>query len=192
MKRDLEIMKRHNVNAIRTSHYPNAPEFYRLCNRYGLYVIDEADLEMHGFCNRHPSFKWGYSNFDPTWPTDMPEWKNAFLDRAARLVERDKNHPCVIIWSLGNESGFGENHIAMADWIHGRDSTRLIHYERASAAVREHADKNPSDARRGIDRAMDMGAGGPGAGGKKQTERPPPVFPVRIHSCNGQRPRRRI
>ena len=142
MKRDLEIMKQHNINTIRTSHYPATPEFYRLCNRYGFYVIDEADLEIHGFCERNPTAGNKYSNFDPTWPTDMPEWKNAFLDRAIRLVERDKNNPCVIMWSLGNEAGFGVNHIAMADWIHGRDNTRLVHYERASMTAWEekHSD----------------------------------------------------
>jgi beta-galactosidase len=131
MRRDIEIMKRHNINAIRTSHYPNAPEFCRLCSRYGIYVIDEADQEMHGFVERYKPTKSGYSNFDPTWLTDMPEWKNAFIDRASRLVERDKNNPCVIFWSLGNESGQGANHVAMADWIHARDNTRLVHYERA-------------------------------------------------------------
>ena len=132
LRRDLEIMKQHNVNTIRTSHYPNTPEFYRLCNRYGLYVIDEADLEIHGFANRYGTVERGYSYFDPTWLTDMPEWKNAFIDRASRLVERDKNNPCVIMWSLGNEAGFGVNHVAMADWIHARDNTRLVHYEGAN------------------------------------------------------------
>jgi beta-galactosidase len=144
IRRDLELMKQHNINAIRTSHYPNTPEFYRLCNRYGFYVIDEADLEIHGFANRNPSAGAGYRYFDPTWLTDMPEWKNAFLDRARRLVERDKNHPCVIMWSLGNEAGFGVNHRAMADWIHRRDQTRLVHYERASGAAR--GNKEISDA----------------------------------------------
>jgi len=156
MRRDLVIMKRHNINAVRTSHYPNAPEFYRLCNRYGLYIIDEADLEIHGFCSRRPSVGWNYNNFDPTWPTDMPEWKNAFLDRAVRLVERDKNHPCVIMWSLGNEAAFGVNHVAMADWIHGRDNTRMVHYQGASDAVRNNKDKNYSDACVDIDSAMYM------------------------------------
>jgi beta-galactosidase len=176
MKRDLEIMKRHNVNAIRTSHYPNTPEFYRLCNRYGFYVIDEADLEIHGFCTRHLSEGYHYSNFDSTWPTDMPEWKNAFLDRAARLVERDKNHPCVIIWSLGNESGFGVNHIAMADWIHGRDNARPVHYERASAAIRENVDKNYSDACVDIGSTMYMGLEDLEAEGKNKQKDPRPFF----------------
>ncbi|MDR2536409.1 MAG: DUF4981 domain-containing protein [Treponema sp.] len=154
IRRDLELMKQHNINAIRTSHYPNTPEFYQLCNRYGFYVIDEADQEMHGFCTRRSGEHAGYSNFDPSWPTDMPEWKNAFLDRARRLVERDKNHPCIIIWSLGNESAFGANHVAMADWIHLRDPSRLVHYERASSAVREFKEKNYSDACVDLDSAM--------------------------------------
>ncbi|MDR0555080.1 MAG: DUF4981 domain-containing protein [Treponema sp.] len=136
MRRDLELMKRHNINAVRTSHYPNAPEFLRLCNQYGLYVIDEADQEMHGLNNRFPSASGlKYYDFDPSVPTGMPEWKGAFIDRASRMVERDKNNPSVIIWSLGNESGFGVNHIAMADWIHQRDNTRLVHYERASGTA---------------------------------------------------------
>jgi beta-galactosidase len=176
MKRDLEIMKRHNVNAIRTSHYPNAPEFYRLCNRYGFYIIDEADLEIHGFCNRRLSEGYRYNNFDPTWPTDMPEWKNAFLDRAVRLVERDKNQPCVVIWSLGNEAGFGVNQVAMAIWIHGQDNTRLVHYERASAAARENADKKYSDACVDIGSAMYMGLEQLEAEGKNKKKDPRPFF----------------
>jgi beta-galactosidase len=135
MRRDLVLMKRHNINAVRTSHYPNAPEFLRLCNQYGLYVIDEADQEMHGINNRFPGSGCKYYDLDPAVPTGLPEWKAAFIDRAGRMVERDKNNPCVIIWSLGNESGFGVNHIAMADWIHKRDNTRLVHYERASGTA---------------------------------------------------------
>lgn len=119
MKRDLMIMKRHNVNMIRTSHYPNDPRFYELCDKYGFYVCDEADLETHG-----------------TYPREMlsndPTWEDAYLDRAERMVERDKNHPCVIFWSLGNESWYGCNHIAMYKWIKSRDDSRLVHYEGAN------------------------------------------------------------
>jgi beta-galactosidase len=176
IRRDLALMKQHNINAIRTSHYPNAPEFYRLCNRYGFYVIDEADLEMHGFNSRHPSAQWGYSNFDPTVPTDMPEWKNAFLDRARRLVEADKNHPCVIFWSLGNEAGFGGNHVAMADWIHRRDNTRLVHYERASGAVREHPDRKYSDACVDVESVMYPGLEQLITEGKNKRKDPRPFF----------------
>lgn len=119
MVEDITLMKRHNINTVRTSHYPNDPRWYDLCDRYGLYVIDEADLETHGM---HPVS--GLSR--------DPEWREAYLDRVVRMVERDKNHPSVIIWSLGNESGFGDNHVAMAEWVHANDPTRLVHYEGAT------------------------------------------------------------
>lgn len=120
MLQDITLMKQHNINTVRTSHYPNAPYWYDLCDEYGLFVLDEADLETHGF---------GYDS--PTIPTRMPEFEKAFLDRAVRMVERDKNHPSIIMWSLGNESGSGPNHRAMAAWVRSRDLTRPIHYERA-------------------------------------------------------------
>jgi beta-galactosidase len=119
MLADVLMMKRHNVNAVRTSHYPPDPHFLDLCDRYGLWVIDECDLETHGFA----AAAW-HGN-----PSDDPAWREAYLDRAARMVERDKNHPCVIAWSLGNEAGTGANFAAMAAWIRGRDASRLIHYE---------------------------------------------------------------
>ena len=118
MVRDILLMKRHNINAVRTSHYPNDPYWLDLCDRYGLYVFDEADLESH--------FYWDKFTKDP-------EWRDAFIDRAERLVERDKNHPSVIVWSLGNESGYGANHDAMADWIREHDPTRPTHYHPAGA-----------------------------------------------------------
>lgn len=118
MVRDIELMKQHNINAVRTSHYPDDPRWYDLCDRYGIYVIDEADLESHG---ASALGDWGYF-------AKSPEWREAFLDRAVRMVERDKNHPCVVMWSLGNESGYGPNHDAMAEWIHSRDSSRPVHY----------------------------------------------------------------
>jgi beta-galactosidase len=176
IRRDLELMKRHNINTIRCSHYPNAPEFYRLCNRYGFYVIDEADLEMHGFCTRNASEQSRYSYFDRSWPTDMPEWRDAFLDRAVRLVERDKNHPCVIMWSLGNEAAFGANHVAMADWIHGRDNTRPVHYEQASSAPRAFPNKGYSDACVDIDSAMYSDLAFIEAEGKNKKKDPRPFF----------------
>ena len=126
MKRDLMQMKRHNINAIRTSHYPNAPEFLRLCDRYGFYVVDEADLETHGIEVK-----------DKFCLTNNPDWTEAYLDRARRMVERDKNHPCVIFWSLGNESFMGKNHLEMAKWIKARDPERLVHYEGAYAGEQE-------------------------------------------------------
>ncbi|CAA9570883.1 MAG: GH2 [uncultured Thermomicrobiales bacterium] len=121
MVRDIELMKRHNVNTVRTSHYPNDSAFYDLCDRYGLYVIDEADLETHGF---DLVGDWSQLSNDP-------EWRAAYLDRAERLIGRDRNHPSVIIWSLGNESGYGDNHDAMADLIRAADPTRPLHYEGA-------------------------------------------------------------
>lgn len=127
MRRDLLLMKQHNINTIRTSHYPNHPEFYRMCDQLGFYVVDEADLELHGFCVRERGYQ--YQCYDPTWPTDMPEFREAFLERAVRMVERDKNHPCVIMWSLGNESGYGANHDAMGDYVRQRDPSRLLHFE---------------------------------------------------------------
>jgi len=118
MIRDLMIMKAHNVNMIRTSHYPNDPRFTGLCDKYGLYVCDETDIETHGM---HP---WNGIS-------DGPAWEKSYVDRAQRLVERDKNHPSVIFWSLGNESGLGRNHTAMTTWIKSRDTSRLVHYEGA-------------------------------------------------------------
>jgi len=116
---DVLLMKRHNINAVRTSHYPNDPRFYDLCDEYGLYVIDEADLECHGF---------GYTA-DANWLSDNSEWEKAYVDRMERMIERDKNHPSIIMWSLGNESFFGRNHEAMAARARFMDPTRLIHYE---------------------------------------------------------------
>ncbi len=118
---DIKLMKQNNINAVRCSHYPDDPRWLDLCDRFGLYVIDEADLETHGF---------GLTGNLNQLACD-PEWKEAFLDRGIRMVERDKNHPSVIIWSLGNESGFGPNHEAMAQAIRQLDSGRPIHYEQA-------------------------------------------------------------
>ncbi|MGF7031788.1 beta-galactosidase [Paenibacillus mucilaginosus] len=125
MVRDIELMKQHNINTVRTSHYPNDPRWLDLCDRYGLYVIDEADLETHGFV---------LAGGNESRLSEDPEWRAPYLDRIIRLVERDKNHPSVIVWSLGNESGYGCNHDAMAEWVRGRDSSRPIHYERAYEA----------------------------------------------------------
>lgn len=128
MLRDLTIMKAHNVNMIRTSHYPNDPRLTELCDRLGLYVCDEADLETHGFNN--VTGKW----LNETWDTltDNPEWTKAYMDRAERMLERDKNHPSIIMWSVGNESGTGRNHRAMAEYYRDRDGSRLIHSEDAT------------------------------------------------------------
>jgi len=117
MKRDLEVMQKHNINAVRTAHYPNPPELYELCDRYGMYVMDEANLETHALGG---------------WFSNQQEWAHAFQERGLRMVERDKNHPSVIIWSLGNESGTGPNHAAMAGWIRDFDPARPIHYAGAA------------------------------------------------------------
>ncbi|GAB4311506.1 MAG: hypothetical protein Kow00127_01560 [Bacteroidales bacterium] len=119
MLQDIRLMKAHNINTVRTSHYPNDPYWYRLCNRYGLYVIDEANIESHGM---------GYG---PESLAKNPQWRQAHLDRVNRMVERDKNHPSVVIWSLGNEAGDGENFTACYQFIKERDPSRPVHYERA-------------------------------------------------------------
>ncbi|EOD59702.1 glycoside hydrolase family 2 TIM barrel-domain containing protein [Amycolatopsis vancoresmycina] len=116
---DVLLMKRHNVNAVRTSHYPPDPAFLELCDTHGLWVIDECDLETHGF----EPLGWAGN------PSSDPIWADAYLDRMRRTVERDKNRPSVILWSLGNESHTGENLARMADWVRHRDPTRPIHYE---------------------------------------------------------------
>jgi beta-galactosidase/beta-glucuronidase len=113
---DILLMKQHNINAVRTSHYPNDVRFYDLCDEYGLYVWDETNLETHSVYNVL---------------TNKTDWLNAFMERGIRMVERDKNHPSIIVWSLGNESGYGPNHDAMAGWMRGYDPERIIHYEGA-------------------------------------------------------------
>ncbi len=132
MRRDLTLMKLHNINAVRTSHYPNAPEFYAMCDELGLYVIDEADLESHGCVNVYNTGKtWD----DPSCYNGIaliakdPQFGKAILDRERLLVTRDINRPCVIFWSLGNESGYGENLREGAKLIKRLDSTRPVHYE---------------------------------------------------------------
>jgi beta-galactosidase len=119
MLADVVAMKRHNLNAVRTSHYPPHPRFLELCDSYGLYVVDECDLETHGFAQ----VGWRGN------PADDPAWRDALVDRMARMVERDKNRPSVILWSLGNESGVGGNLAAMAAWARERDPSRPLHYE---------------------------------------------------------------
>jgi beta-galactosidase len=119
MLQDVLLMKQHNINAVRTSHYPPHPRFLELCDEYGLYVVDECDLETHGFA--HVGWRGN--------PADDPRWRDALVDRMRRTVERDKNRPSVVVWSLGNESGTGRNLAAMAAWARGRDPSRPLHYE---------------------------------------------------------------
>lgn len=122
MRNDLLLMKTYNINAIRTSHQLNDPRLYDVADELGLYVLDEADLECHGMGAIG-------SNDAASWTSDNPDWKDAYVDRAKQLVIRDKNHPCVIIWSLGNEAFYGRNHQSMYDWIKSYDDTRPVHYE---------------------------------------------------------------
>ena len=120
MRQDVLMMKRHNINAVRFSHYPSIESIYDYCDEYGLYVIDEADLECHGF-------EWAHI-YDRI--SDDPAWERpAYVDRGVRMVERDYNHPSIIMWSLGNESSFGVNFKREAEAIRALDSSRLIHYE---------------------------------------------------------------
>ncbi len=127
MLQDVLLLKRNHINAVRCSHYPDDPYWYTLCDRYGIYLFDEANIESHGM---------GYAP-DRTLGND-PAWKAAHLDRTRRMVERDKNHPCVVVWSLGNEGGDGVNFVATSQWIHQRDPSRPVHYERAGD--RPHVD----------------------------------------------------
>ena len=121
---DIRFMKQNNINAVRTCHYPNNSLWYRLCDEYGIYLIDETNLESHGTWQ-----KMGACEPSINIPASLPEWKEACLDRARSMYERDKNHASVLIWSCGNESYCGDDIAAMADYFHGVDSTRLVHYE---------------------------------------------------------------
>ncbi len=131
MIRDIELMKQHNVNAVRTSHYPNDPVWYDLCDRYGLYLVDETNLETHGF-GADPRNRIAHD----------PVWQPAMIDRMQRMLERDKNHPSVIIWSMGNEAGDGPNFEAAYKSIKARDASRPVHYEGTTAHGGSNADVN--------------------------------------------------
>jgi beta-galactosidase len=134
MIQDIRLMKQNNINSVRTCHYPDVTEWYALCDEYGLYVVDEADIESHGM---------GYG--DRTL-AKVPSWGPAHLDRTVRMFERDKNHACVIVWSLGNEAGFGDNFRETAKWLKAHDSTRPVQYEQD--AKNEVTDiRNPMYAR---------------------------------------------
>ncbi|GGM38530.1 beta-galactosidase [Paraliobacillus quinghaiensis] len=123
MVHDIKLMKQHNINAVRTSHYPNNPVWYELCDEYGLYVIDETNLETHG------TWEYGQDGLKETVPGSRPEWTNNVLDRCNSMFQRDKNHPSIVIWSLGNESFGGDNFLKMHDFFVKNDPSRLVHYE---------------------------------------------------------------
>lgn len=126
---ELQLMKQHNINAIRTAHYPPSPLLLDLADELGFYLIAECDYETHGF----EIADWRRN------PSADPAYKDALLDRVVRLVERDKNHPSVLIWSMGNEAGTGANLTAMAQWTKQRDPGRLVHYVRGSVAFERRA-----------------------------------------------------
>ncbi len=130
MRSELLKMKELNINCIRTSHYPPQPVFLELCDEIGFYVVDEADIETHGFGKRTGGYAYDANTI---WPCRNAEWRDAFVDRAARLYQRDKNHTCVIMWSLGNEANYGINFEAMSEYIRAEDTymgfARLVHYE---------------------------------------------------------------
>ncbi len=127
MIKDIKLMKQNNINSVRTCHYPNVPRWYELCDEYGLYVIDEANIESHGM---------GYNTLNTL--ANIPAWKESHVDRVRRMYERDKNHPSIIIWSLGNEAGDGTNFEAASEWLKKNDKQRFVHYEQAHS--RSHVD----------------------------------------------------
>ncbi|MGI6167897.1 MAG: glycoside hydrolase family 2 TIM barrel-domain containing protein [Eubacteriales bacterium] len=141
MLRDLLIMKAHNINMVRTSHYPNDPRFLELCDTLGFFVCDEADLETHGMQR--------VGNWDEL--TDSPEWSEAYLDRARRMFERDKNHPSVIMWSVGNESGVGRNHRLMAGYFHSRMEGCIVHSEDISRRLHKNLSSEDEEIRKQVE-----------------------------------------
>ncbi len=126
MIKEIELMKQFNINAVRTSHYPNNTIWYELCDEYGLYVIDEANIEAHGLC-KYLGGEYAYTTISSV--ASEPEWLPSILFRVENMVERDRNHPCIISWSLGNESGKGENFATAYKWVKDNDSTRMVQYE---------------------------------------------------------------
>jgi beta-galactosidase len=136
MRKDIELMKQANLNSVRTSHYPNDPRWYELADEYGLYVLDEANMESHGYMQAGD--RAGSPAREAMLLGYKAHWKAAQLDRVSRMVARDKNHPSVIIWSLGNESGIGPNFEAAAKWVRRNDPTRLISFLGVGTHEEEH------------------------------------------------------
>lgn len=132
LRTDLKQMKALNINCIRTSHYPPTPAFLELCDEMGFYVILETDLETHGILRRYANTSYRYDSESPDWPCTNPVWKQEYLQRMKRAVERDKNHCSIIMWSTGNESGYGPNHVEMIQYLRGLGDHRLVHCEDAT------------------------------------------------------------
>lgn len=156
MLKDILLMKQANINAVRTCHYPNVTRWYELCDSLGLYVMDEADIEEHGLRGKLAS---------------DPDWALVFLDRTIRMAERDKNHPSVVMWSLGNEAGYGPNFAACSAWLKDFDPTRPIHYEGAQGLNGEPDPATVDVISRFYPRVQEEYLN-PGAGGKEDPERP--------------------
>jgi beta-galactosidase len=129
--KDLQIMKQNNLNAIRCAHFPKNAHFYRLCDKYGFYVVDEANIEIHGMGATNQGLD-GNKKKQAVHPAYLPQWKGTFLDRTIKMFERDKNHPCIVTWSLGNEAGNGENFFTTYKWLKDNDTTRPTQYEGAT------------------------------------------------------------
>lgn len=138
LRADLLLMKDLNMNCVRTAHYPPTPKFIEMCDEIGLYVICETDIETHGFIRRHANQPYNYDMDSNAWPATMREWKKEFLERMVRMVENYKNYASIIMWSTGNESGHGSNHVEMIRWTKKRDASRLIHCEDASRKKQIH------------------------------------------------------
>lgn len=132
LRRDLELMKKLNINCVRTSHYPPTPAFMGMCDEMGFYVILETDIETHGILRRYANVPYRFDVESEDWPGTNPSWRKEHLERMERAVNRDKNHCSIIMWSTGNESGHGPNHEAMIDWLHSLKDGRLVHCEDAS------------------------------------------------------------
>ena len=135
---DLMLMKELNINCVRTSHYPPTPKLIQMCDEIGLYVVLETDIETHGFVRRFSDVGYGYDVTSNDWPCNRPEWKKEHVERMQRMVEYYKNHASVVMWSTGNESGHGSNHVEMIRWTRKRDDSRLIHSEDASRKGQFH------------------------------------------------------
>ena len=132
LKNDLLKMKELNINCVRTSHYPPTPAFLQMCDELGFYVVLETDIETHGFLRRLPNVSYGYDVESGEWPCTDPDWADEHISRMKRAFHPFKNNASVIMWSTGNESGHGENHVKMVEWLKSRDATRLVHVEDAS------------------------------------------------------------